>query len=148
MDNTFGIQQEEHKQNFLEHINNVDPAIKFTVENNQQNKAIPFLYTIVKHQVDNTLSLTVYRKPMHTDWYLQWDSHHHLAAKFSVISTLIHRARTLCTKPEILNQETQYLREAFTKCNYPRWDLDKIERKFTSNSQEESEEGNYQSEQW
>ena len=25
------IQKEEHKKNFLEHINNVDPAIKFTV---------------------------------------------------------------------------------------------------------------------
>ena len=29
---TFVIQQEEHKQNILDHINNVDPAIKFTME--------------------------------------------------------------------------------------------------------------------
>ena len=69
---------------FLEHINNVDPAIKFTVENNQQDGAIPFLDTKVKPEADNTLSLTVYRKPMHTDQYLQWDSHHNLVAKYSV----------------------------------------------------------------
>ena len=84
MDDTFVIQQEENKQNILEHINNVDPAIKLTVENNQQDGAIPFLDTIVEPQADNTQFLTVYRKPMHTDQYLQWDSHTHLAAKYSV----------------------------------------------------------------
>ena len=47
MDDTFVIQQEEHIQIFLEHINKVDYAIKFTVESNQQDGAIPFLDTIV-----------------------------------------------------------------------------------------------------
>ena len=75
-DDTFVIQQEEHKQNLLEHINNVDPAIKFTRESKQKDGFIPFLDTIVKPDADNTLSLTVYSKPMHTDQYLQWDSHH------------------------------------------------------------------------
>ena len=124
VDDTFVIQQEEYKQNFLECINKVDPAIKFTVESNQQDGAIPFLDTIVKPEADNTSSLTVYRKPMHTDQYLHWDSHHSLAAKYSVISTLTHRARTVCTKPELLNQEIQHLRKALTKCKYPKWDLD------------------------
>ena len=72
VDDIFVIQQEEHKQNVLEHINKVDPAIKFTVEGNQQDGAIAFLDTIVKPEADNTLSLTIYRKPMHTDQYLQW----------------------------------------------------------------------------
>ena len=67
MDDTFVIQQEEHRQNFLEHINKVNPAIKFSEENNWQDWARPFLDTIVKPDADNTLSLTVYRKPMHTD---------------------------------------------------------------------------------
>ena len=34
VDKTFVIQQEGQNQTFLEHINNVDPAIKFTVEGN------------------------------------------------------------------------------------------------------------------
>ena len=42
VDDTFVIQQEEPKQTFLDHINKVDPAIKFTVEGNQDNGAIPF----------------------------------------------------------------------------------------------------------
>ena len=81
----------------------------------------------------------------HMDQYLWWDSHHYLVAKFSVINTLTHRARTVCTKPELLNQEIQHLREPLTKCKYTKWALDKTERRFTSNNQEESNEGNNQS---
>ena len=63
VDDTFVIQQEEHKQNFLEHISNVDPAITFSVENNQQDGAITFLDTIVKPQADNTVSLLFIGNP-------------------------------------------------------------------------------------
>ena len=90
MDDTFIIHKETNKQGFLQHINSVDPAIKFTVENNKEGGSIPFLDTIVKPEVDGSLSITMYRKPTHTDQYLQWDSHHNLSAKFSVINTLSH----------------------------------------------------------
>ena len=146
MDDTFVIEQEGHKQTFLEHINKGDPAIKFTVEGNQENGHIPFLDTILKPEVDNTLSLTVYRKPMHTDQYLQWDSHHILVAKCKMISTLTHRARTVCTKPEILNNEIQHLRKALTKCKYPKLAFGKVERKFINWSQKDSNMGNNQGE--
>ena len=105
MDDTFVICKEANKQGFLQHINSVDPAIRFTVEDNKEDVSIPFLDTIVKPEADGTLSITVYRKPTHTDQYLQWDSHHHLSAKFSVIQTLSHRATTVCSKPELLQQE-------------------------------------------
>ena len=105
VDDTFVIHKEVNKQGFLQHINSVDPAIKFTVEDNKQDGSIPFLDTIVKPEAHGTLSITVYRKPTHTDQYLQWDSHHHLSAKFSVIHTLSHRATTVCSKPELLQQE-------------------------------------------
>ena len=62
VDDIIVIQQEGHKQTFIEHINKVDPAIKFTVEGNQENGAIPFLDILVKLEADNTLSITVYRK--------------------------------------------------------------------------------------
>ena len=43
VDDTWLIQQQAHKQGFLDHINSRDPAIKFTVEGNQVNGAIPSL---------------------------------------------------------------------------------------------------------
>ena len=63
VDDTSVIQKEENKQNFLQHINSVDLAIQFTVENNKEDGAIPFLDTIVKPETDGKLSITVYRKP-------------------------------------------------------------------------------------
>ena len=79
---------------------------------------------------------------MHTDQYLEWDSHHSPMAKYNVISTLTHRTRTVCTKPELLNKDIQHLRKALTKCKYPKWPPDKVERKFINRSQENSNVGN------
>ena len=77
-------------------------AMQFTVANNEKDAAITFLDTIVKPDTDGKLSITVYRKPTHLDQYLQWYSHHHLSAKYSVISTLTHRAKTVCSNHELL----------------------------------------------
>ena len=96
MDDTWVVQREENKQNILQYINSVDLAIKLTVADNKEDGNIPFLDTIVKLEADGKLSISVYRKPTHTDQYLQWDSHHHLSAKYSVINTLTHRAKTAC----------------------------------------------------
>ena len=105
MDDTFVIQKEVNKQDFLQHINIVDPTIQFTVENNKEDDAIPFLHTTVKPEADGNLSITVYKKPTHMDQYLQRGSHHHLSAKFSVINTLTHRAKTVCSNPVLLCRE-------------------------------------------
>ena len=37
VNDTFVIQQQAHKQLFLDHINSIDPAIMFTVKGNQEN---------------------------------------------------------------------------------------------------------------
>ena len=97
--------------------------------------------TIVKPEADGSLSITVYRKPTHTDQYLQWDSHHHLSAKFSVIQTLSHRASTVCSDPELLQKEKEHLRKALTKCNYPKWALDKVEKRLNKPTRQVNDGG-------
>ena len=67
MDEIFVIHKEVNKKGFLQHINSVDPAIKFTVEDNKENGSIPLLDTMIKPEADGTLSITVYRKPTHKD---------------------------------------------------------------------------------
>ena len=54
-----------------------------------------FLDTLVIPQLDGSLNTTVYRKPTNTDLYLQWDSHHTIATKYSVVNTLQHRVRVV-----------------------------------------------------
>ena len=136
---TFVIHKEVNKHGPLQHINSVDPAMRFTVEDNKEDGSIPFLDTIVKPEADGTLSITVYRKPTHTDQYLQWDSHHHLSAKFSVIHTLSHMTSTVCSKPELLQHKKEHLRKALTKCKYPKWALDKLEKRLNRSTREVSD---------
>ena len=134
MDDTWVIQKQSSKQEFLEHINQVNPAIKFTVEGTQGNGVIPFLDILVTPQADGSLSISVYQKPNHTDQYLQWDSHHSLSAKYSVTGTLTHRAKTVCTNPELLEKEIKHLREAMGKSSFPSWAIKKVQSKGLNNS--------------
>ena len=136
VDDTFVIQKEVNKQDFLQHINSVDPAIQFTVDTNKEDGSIPFLDTFVKPEADGSPSITVYRKPTHTDQYLQWDSHHHLSAKLSVINTLTHSTKTMCSNPELLHKEMDHLRKALIQCKYPKWALDKVEKRLNRLSSE------------
>ena len=144
MDDTFVINKEIHKQDFLQHISSVDPAIQFTVEDNKEGGATPFFNTIVKPEADGNLSITVYRKPTHTDQYLQWDSHHYLSTKFGYIYTLTHMAQTVCSNPELLCKEKAHLRKTLTQCKYPKWALDKVEKRLNKHSREVTDGANNQ----
>ena len=138
MDDTWVIQKQAHKQEFLDHTNSVDPAIKFTVEGTQANGVIPFLDTLVTPLADNSLSFQVYQKPTHTDQYLQWDSHHSLSSKYSVIGTLTHWAKVVCTNSGLLQGELNHLRRALGKCNYPSWAIKRVQQKVLNNNQEDT----------
>ena len=71
VDDNFAVIEAAKKQDFLEHINKVDPHIHFTTEDARTDVSIPFLDTIVMPQPDGSLLTSVYRKPMRTDQYLQ-----------------------------------------------------------------------------
>ena len=124
------------------HIYSIDPAIKFTVEDNKKDGTIPFLDTIFKPEANGRLSITVFRKPTHMDQYLQCDSHHHLSAKYSVINTLTHRGKTICNKPGLLQEEMDHLKKALTHCRYPKWAIDRVERRLSKPTSEESNDAN------
>ena len=100
--------------------------------------------TIVKPEADGNLSITVYRTSTHMDQYLHWDSHHHLSVKFSVISILTHRAKTVCSNPKLLHKEMDHLRKALTQCKYPKWALDKVEKRLNRASSEVNDGANNQ----
>ena len=42
----------------------------------------------------------------------------------------------MCSKPELLQQEKDHLRKALTKCNYPKWALDKVEKRLNRSTSE------------
>ena len=129
VDDTFVLQDQAHKEEFLQHLNSVEPSIKFTVEEAKEDGSIPFLDTIIRPEADGTFTIGVYRKPTHTDLYLPWDSNHNIAAKYSVINTLSFRALTISSTPELAEQELQHLEKVLVQCKYPTWAIKKIFKK-------------------
>ena len=81
----------------LAHINTIEPSIKFTLERENEDGCLPFLDVLLHHNSNGTLSTTVYRKPTHTDKYLNIDSHHPLLHKVEVVRTLVSRANDMCS---------------------------------------------------
>ena len=112
----------------------MDPHIHFTTEDAKPDGSLPFLDTIVLIQPDNSLLTSVYRKPTHTDLYLQWDSHHHLSAKYSVINTLRYRAKTVRSNNHLLKEEEEHLNRALSNCRYPAWALNRARMNTMDNS--------------
>ena len=120
----------QRKKNSWIHLNSIDQQIQFTSEESREDGAMPFLDILVSPGRDGSLSTSVYRKPTHTDLYLQWESHHPLSSKYSVIGTLQHRANTICSSPQLLQKEEEHLQQALMRCQYPNWALNKIKHKM------------------
>ena len=108
------------------HINSVDLSILFTTEEAKQDVSMPLLDALVTPQEDGTLTTSAYRNPTHTDLYLQWDSHHNLVCKYSVINTLTHRAKAVCSNSKLLEKELKYLHEVLYQCKYLKWAINKV----------------------
>ena len=98
VDDTLVAIRSAHKNSFIEHIISIDQSIQLTMEDSRIDGSMPFLDTLVIPQPDGSLNTTVLEPP-HTDLYLHWDSHHTIAAKYSVVNTLHHRARAVCFNP-------------------------------------------------
>ncbi|XP_041461178.1 uncharacterized protein LOC121412434 [Lytechinus variegatus] len=104
---------------FLNHLNNQHPSIKFTMET-QRDNSIPFLDVLITKTPSGFPSHQVYRKPTHTDGYLNFRSHHHPSIHQSVADTLVRRAHQLSDKAH-LHQELKHVTNALTTINhYPR----------------------------
>ena len=88
---------------------------------------MPFPDTLVKPEPYRTIATIVYRKPTHLDQYLQWNNQYNIAAE-SLVNTITHRAKTVCSIPQLL-QEEEYLMEALKKCKYPNWALNGAKNK-------------------
>jgi hypothetical protein len=74
-------------KHFLHHLNSIHQSIYLTMET-ESDDHLPFL------DLDSSLGHKVYRKPTHTNLYLNAKSHHPPSNKQAVLSTLIHKSQS------------------------------------------------------
>ena len=125
VDDTFTIIKKEDRSSFLQHLNSIHQNIKFTCEEERDDGSMPFLDILVTPKEDGSLSTLVFRKPTHTDLYLQWDSQHTISSKYNVAGTLYHRAKTVCSDLQLQKKEEGHLYQALQKCKYPIWAINR-----------------------
>lgn len=103
VDDCFCVMDKQHVRRFLQHLNDTEASINFTVEE-ESNGFIPFLDTLVKRSPSG-LSFSVYRKPTHSGRYLSFHSVHPMSHKRSVVTSLVNRAKRTCSEPESMKEE-------------------------------------------
>ena len=118
VDDTLTILDRGNVDDFLQHLNNQQPSIRFTMETENNNK-LAFLDTAVSREPDGRLTTSVYRKPTHTDQYLAYDSHHPQSVKRGIVKCLYERAKSLVTKPSVISEEKKHLSSVLVSNGYP-----------------------------
>ena len=127
VDDTFTILDQDQVDGFLQHLNNQQPTIRFTMETEKDN-SIPFLDTSVIRNSNGLLTTSVYRKPTHTDQYLAYDSHHPQSVKRGIVKCLYDRAKHLITKPSVISKEKKHLSSVLVSNGYPSSFIRKLTR--------------------
>jgi len=118
IDDIFAIIRSRFKDKILNQLNNFHNKIQFTIECEKDQK-IPFLDIMVIRNSQQGFQFNIYRKPTHTDRYLNYNSFHINNHKISVIDSLIGRALSICD-PEFLNNEINHISTCLENNNYPK----------------------------
>ena len=111
-------------------MNAEHPNISMTHEEEKDGK-IGFLDVLIHRNNDNTVDTSVYRKPCHSNQYLQFNSNHPMCHKRSVVRTLIHRAYTHCSTETFLQEELKTAYEVLAQNGYPMPFIKRVHHQYT-----------------
>ena len=122
------FKEKDHVKKFLRYLNSRHPNIKFTHEEENENK-ISFLDVRITRE-ENILSTTLHRKKIFSGVYLNFNSHLPVDYKKGLIETLLFRAYHICSDYEKLHQEILFLKSVLQKNSFPLFFIDKCVQKF------------------
>ena len=92
---------------------------------------ISFLDTRCSPHSGHTTHASVYRKPIHTSHFLDWNSNHLISAKNNHPCPNL-QSKNICSTPEILAKEIDYNQNRGLKNNYPDWMIKETKKKPAS----------------
>ena len=116
-------------------MNTIPKKIRFTLEIEHQ-KTLPFLDLLLIRE-GSKIKYTVYRKPTHTNRYLNAHSHHHPAQIQSVANTLISRSHKL-TQPDSRNIELKNIENILHQNGFQEHHIKKAILNLNNNTNKEN----------
>ena len=144
VDDTFVVMHEYDVDTFTQHLNSQNRFIKFTTEKAEDGR-LPFLDTKISFGEDGQFETSVYRKPTHTDAYLNFASNHPVQHKRSVVNTLVNRARKICSSEEQQEKEIDYSFKVLKDNGYKQWILKEPKRKNKKRVEKKEKGDHYKS---
>ena len=102
--------------NLFHHMKGLHQNIKFTMVE-ESNEELAFLDKLLK-QSNGEISVLLYRKPTHIDWYLHYSSHHQTSCKESVVFPLFDRAYSIITNKDNLYKENAGIKQVLKENGY------------------------------
>ena len=99
VDDVYAIMEKTEVEPFHDYLNTISTSIKFTKELEKSGQLV-FLDVSIQQMEDGSFATCVYRKPTHTDRYLQYSSHHPVNQKVSLARTLFSRANSITSNNE------------------------------------------------
>ena len=101
VDDTFTIIKKQQKNSFLEHLNSINPSIKYTSQETRTDGSIPFLDILITPKDD----VTVGQPP-------------HNSIKIQCGGNIVSHSKNICSNEDVLHKEEQHLFQALKKCCY------------------------------
>ncbi|XP_044738897.1 uncharacterized protein LOC123300392 [Chrysoperla carnea] len=112
---------------FLEFLNKAEPSIKFTVEEEQDEK-LPFLDLEISRDSDK-LAFNIYRKPTNVDRFIPKDSFSHWSHKMAAFNFLVHRLTTYPLSTTNYKKELDYIKNVAVLNGYSTNVIDQLLKK-------------------
>ena len=126
VDDTFALfNNQERSQQFSEVLNNLHPALAFTLESENDGR-LPFMDVLIERK-DGDLRRSIYRKPTFTGLDTRWDSFSPTSNKISLNKSLTSRAHKICS-PSMLDLEISKLKSIFADNGFPSLVVDRVIR--------------------
>ena len=118
VDDTFVVLDKSNLDPFFAHINGIESSIKFTMEK-EEDGSICFLDVSLTRSHTGVISTNVYRKPTHSDRYLNFRSNHPIEHKSAVVNALAHRGNCLISNEGDKELEMKHIYKALNFNGYP-----------------------------
>ena len=95
------------------------------------NRELALVETLLKRN-NGEIAVFVYRKPIHTDQYIHYNSHHQASCKKSVVSSLFNRAYSIITNKDDLHKENIRIKQVLKENGYQGCIISKIFKRITN----------------
>ena len=117
VDDTFTFVKKGELEKIRSKLNTFHKDIEFTHEKEEKG-SISFLDVMITRKYDGTLTTGVYRKETNSNIYIHWKAYAPRTWKIGTLRGLIQRAFLICSEPNELRNEIEFIRNIFLNVIY------------------------------